>query len=84
MEGSLTLLSLWVFCSIKILRVTLVERLLGVTSKNNNSIFVDIVHIGGREVNPMSKNLSDNLGLSCAKLSALLSSNLLASQYLAS
>ena len=31
---------------------------LGVTSKKN-SIFVDIVHVGGREVNPMSKNLNE-------------------------
>ena len=31
---------------------------LGVTSKKT-SIFVDIVHVGGREVNPMSKNLNE-------------------------
>ena len=30
---------------------------LGVTSKKKNSIFKDIVQIGGREVNPMSKIL---------------------------
>ena len=33
-------------------------KYLGVTSKKN-SIFVDIVQIGGREVNPMSKNLNE-------------------------
>ena len=33
--------------------------LLGVPSKKKNSIFVDIVQIGGREVNPMSKNLNE-------------------------
>ena len=33
-----------------------------------NSIFADIVQIGGREVNPISKKLKDKLGLSCAKL----------------
>ena len=32
---------------------------LGVPPKKKNSIFVDIVQIGGREVNPMSKNLNE-------------------------
>ena len=27
--------------------------------KKKNSIFVDIIQIGGREVNPMSKNLNE-------------------------
>ena len=39
------------------------ERLIqirGAVKKNKkNSIFVDIVQIGGREVNPMSKNLNE-------------------------
>ena len=31
------------------------------TKKNKKkSVFVDIVQIGGREVNPMSKNLNEN------------------------
>ena len=32
---------------------------LGVPSKKKNSIFTDIVQIGGREVNPISKNLKE-------------------------
>ena len=35
--------------------------LLGVPSKKRNSIFTDIVQIGGREVNPISKKLKERI-----------------------
>ena len=37
-----------------------IQKCLRGTLKKTNSIFKDMVHIGGREVNPISKNLKRN------------------------